>query len=134
MVVLSGLGETNTIISQRQSRLRLAVCVTAKHSVKQLVVCTLALYFHCFASYPVIVAANRDEHYDRPTAPPALLNDEPAMIAGKDLRAGGTWLGVNEYGLAVGILNRRINGTTLPAGVAPFPCLAVIEFVECTFP
>jgi uncharacterized protein with NRDE domain len=78
----------------------------------------LALYFRCFASHPVIVAANRDERYDRPTVPPALLNSEPAMIAGKDLRAGGTWLGVNEYGVAVGILNRRIDGTTLPVEVA----------------
>src|SRR5258706_7181913 len=132
MVILSGLGETNTIISQQQSRLRLAVCVTAKHSVKQLVVCTLALYFHCFASYPVIVAANRDEHYDRPTAPPALLDSEPAMIAGKDLRAGGTWLGVNEYGLAVGILNRRINGTTLPAELARSRGLLCMDLLKCS--
>ena len=60
--------------------------------------------------YPVIVAANRDEHYDRPSAPPALWSTEPEILAGKDLLAGGTWLGVNEHGLLVGILNRRSNG------------------------
>ena len=59
--------------------------------------------------YPVIVAANRDEHYDRPSLPPRLWSTEPKILAGKDLLAGGTWLGVNEYGLLVGILNRRSN-------------------------
>lgn len=80
--------------------------------------CTLALYFHQFAQYPLLVAANRDEHFDRPSAAPALLAGEPKIVAGKDLRAGGTWLGVNEHGLLVGILNRRINGDALPATIA----------------
>jgi uncharacterized protein with NRDE domain len=81
-------------------------------------VCTLALYFKSFDDYPLVVAANRDEHYDRPAAPPALLNADPAILAGRDLRAGGTWLGVNEHGLLAGILNRRWR----PTGkrVAPF--------------
>jgi uncharacterized protein with NRDE domain len=60
--------------------------------------------------YPVIIAANRDEHYDRPSAPPGLWSTKPKILAGKDLVAGGTWLGVNEYGLVVGILNRRSSG------------------------
>jgi uncharacterized protein with NRDE domain len=59
--------------------------------------------------YPVIVAANRDEHYDRPSTPPGLWSTGPKILAGKDLLAGGTWLGVNEHGLLVGILNRRLN-------------------------
>jgi uncharacterized protein with NRDE domain len=67
----------------------------------------LALYFKSFDDYPLVVAANRDEHYDRPSAPPALLNADPAVLAGRDLRAGGTWLGVNAHGLLAGILNRR---------------------------
>jgi len=73
-------------------------------------VCTLALYFNSFDDYPLVVAANRDEHYDRPSAPPALLHAGPAIVAGRDLHAGGTWLGVNEYGLLAGILNRRADG------------------------
>ena len=80
--------------------------------------CTLAIYFRCLGAYPILVAANRDEHFDRPSAPPALLQDEPRIIAGKDLRAGGTWLGVNASGLLVGILNRRIDGEALPPSVA----------------
>ena len=59
--------------------------------------------------YPVLVAANRDEHYDRPSTPPGLWSTEPKILAGKDLLAGGTWLGANEHGLLVGILNRRSN-------------------------
>jgi uncharacterized protein with NRDE domain len=67
----------------------------------------LALYFRTFEAYPLVVAANRDEHYDRPSATPALLNTRPQIIAGLDLRARGTWLGVNHHGLIAGILNRR---------------------------
>jgi uncharacterized protein with NRDE domain len=77
-------------------------------------VCTLALYFHIFPDYPLVVAANRDEHYDRPSSAPEVLATTPRILAGKDLRAGGTWLGVNEYGLLAGILNRRPNGEPSP--------------------
>ena len=69
--------------------------------------CTLALYFRVFSGSSIVIAANRDEHYDRPSAPPAIAGTSPTILAGKDLRAGGTWLGVNQYGLVVGILNRR---------------------------
>jgi uncharacterized protein with NRDE domain len=62
----------------------------------------------------MVVAANRDEHYDRPSAPPAMINAHPAILAGRDLRAGGTWLGVNEHGLLAGILNRRSDGEQSP--------------------
>ena len=77
---------------------------------KPLHVCTLAFYFKVFQEFPLVVAANRDEHYDRPSAAPARLDTRPAIIAGRDLRVGGTWLGINEHGLMVGILNRRTNG------------------------
>jgi uncharacterized protein with NRDE domain len=78
-------------------------------------VCTLALAFRLFTAAPLLVAANRDEHYDRPSAAPYLADGEPKILAGRDLRAGGTWLGVNENGLLVGILNRRANGDPFPA-------------------
>jgi uncharacterized protein with NRDE domain len=71
--------------------------------------CTLALYFHALEGYPLIVAANRDEFFDRPSAPPQVLQRRPLIFGGKDLRSGGTWLGVNEHGLLAGILNRRSN-------------------------
>ena len=71
--------------------------------------CTLALYLNVFADLPLLVAANRDEHFDRPSAPPAEIAGDPRIVAGRDLRVGGTWLGVNDHGLLVGILNRRQN-------------------------
>jgi uncharacterized protein with NRDE domain len=77
-------------------------------------VCTLAIYFHADDEYPVVVAANRDELFERPTIAPASLSRAPWVIGGKDLRAGGTWLGLNGHHLVAGLLNRR-------AGDAPDP-------------
>jgi uncharacterized protein with NRDE domain len=72
------------------------------------VVCTLAVYLRVFPTYPLVVAANRDEYLDRPAAPPGLLSVEPSRVAGgRDLVAGGTWLGLAEGGLVAGLLNRR---------------------------
>jgi Transport and Golgi organisation 2 len=75
-------------------------------------VCTLALYFQIVDDFPLLVAANRDERYDRPATPPTVLNTKPKVLAGIDLRAGGTWLGVNEHGVLAAILNRRSEEST----------------------
>jgi uncharacterized protein with NRDE domain len=72
--------------------------------------CTLAIYFKAFADYPVVVAANRDEYLARPALPPTTLAETPHIVGGKDLRASGTWLGINEHGIVAGLLNRR-NGS-----------------------
>jgi uncharacterized protein with NRDE domain len=93
--------------------------------------CTLALYFQSFEEYPLLVVANRDEHFDRPSAAPSLHNHNPKIVAGKDLRAGGTWFGVNEHGLMAGILNRRVDGAALPAGAARsrgLLCMALLQW------
>jgi uncharacterized protein with NRDE domain len=76
--------------------------------------CTLAIYFRHSVALPLVVAANRDEFYARPTAEPRVIAHEPWVVAGQDLSAGGTWLGTNEYGMVVGLLNRRN-----PAGPDP---------------
>jgi len=77
--------------------------------------CTLAIYFKVFTSYPVVIAANRDEFLDRPASQPIVLARNPEVVAGKDLKAGGTWLGLNSHGLIAGLLNRR---SDLPADPA----------------
>lgn len=69
--------------------------------------CTLAVYVGCSPALPLLVAANRDEFLDRPTADPQVLSVDPWVFGGMDLSAGGTWLGVNGAGLIVGLLNRR---------------------------
>jgi uncharacterized protein with NRDE domain len=71
-------------------------------------VCTLAAFVRVFPAWPLVVAANRDEFLARPATPPLLLRGEPPrVIGGRDLAAGGTWLGIAEGGLVAGILNRR---------------------------
>jgi uncharacterized protein with NRDE domain len=70
--------------------------------------CTLALYLRQFTHFPLVIAANRDEQFSRPSASPQVLSNDPPIFGGKDLVAGGTWLGVNAHGMAAGIVNRRI--------------------------
>lgn len=72
--------------------------------------CTLAIYFKALADYPVVVAANRDEFLARPALPPTTLSETPHIVGGKDLRASGTWLGINQHGMVAGLLNRRNDG------------------------
>ncbi len=67
--------------------------------------CVLALFLDEIPGHPLVVAANRDESPRRPSAPPGRL--EAGIWGGKDLRAGGTWLGINRQGLFVAITNRE---------------------------
>ncbi len=72
--------------------------------------CTIVVLHRVHPTIPVIVAANRDEFYARTAAPPELRGhtDHGArVIAGRDLRGGGTWLGATADGLFVGITNQR---------------------------
>lgn len=68
--------------------------------------CTLAIYWRISTELPLVVAANRDEFISRPTAEPRVISHAPWVVAGQDLSAGGTWLGINGHGLIVGLLNR----------------------------
>jgi uncharacterized protein with NRDE domain len=69
--------------------------------------CTLAVYVRMSQGLPLVVAANRDEFLDRPTAEPQIIAWDPWVLAGQDLVAGGTWFGINQHGMVVGLLNRR---------------------------
>lgn len=69
--------------------------------------CTLAVYVRRFADFPLVLAANRDEFLARPATAPLLLASAPRIVGGRDLLAGGTWLGLSERGVAAGLLNRR---------------------------
>jgi uncharacterized protein with NRDE domain len=76
--------------------------------------CTLAIYFRTSPRLPLVVAANRDEFLSRPSTEPGLIAGDPWVVAGQDLAAGGTWFGVNQHRMVVGLLNRT-------AGAAPDP-------------
>ena len=70
--------------------------------------CTFVILFRPGHAWPVIVAANRDEMIARPWLPPARhWPDRPRVIAGRDALAGGTWFGLNDWGVIAGMLNRR---------------------------
>jgi hypothetical protein len=61
-----------------------------------------------------VLAANRDELRDRPARPPARhWPDRAEVVAGLDLEAGGSWLGINDHDVVAGVLNRP--GTLGPA-------------------
>ena len=70
--------------------------------------CTLIVFHRCVAGTPLVVAANRDEFYDRPAASPAFLPHPigTQVLAPRDLRAGGTWWGLNQNGVFAGLTNR----------------------------
>lgn len=69
-------------------------------------VCTLVVAWRVFEGSPVVVAANRDEAADRPSSPPAHRSGSPGVVAPRDDRAGGTWIGYNEAGVFAGLSNR----------------------------
>ena len=60
------------------------------------------------SKWPLLIATNRDEFYNRNFLSPGThWRRYPFIFAGKDKKAGGSWLGVNKHGLCVSILNRE---------------------------
>ncbi len=69
--------------------------------------CLILMALSSHPRYPMIVAANRDEFYARPTADAAFWDDAPHILAGRDLREGGTWLGISKSGRFAAVTNFR---------------------------
>ncbi len=69
--------------------------------------CLILLAWRAHADYPLVVAANRDEFYARRTAAADFWDDAPQILAGRDLEAGGTWLGVTRTGRFAALTNFR---------------------------
>ena len=69
--------------------------------------CVILLAYEAHPAYRLILAANRDEFYERPTAPAAFWPDAPQVLAGRDLARGGTWLGVTTEGRFAAVTNFR---------------------------
>jgi len=71
--------------------------------------CLIAIAVHASPRCPIVIAANRDEFYDRPTRPLHISDDDPNIAGGRDLRAGGTWLAVTRDGRFAAVTNIRGN-------------------------
>ncbi|MGM7701537.1 NRDE family protein [Pseudalkalibacillus sp. Hm43] len=69
--------------------------------------CVLFFAYKIHNQYPLIVAANRDEFYERPTAPVHFWEDDPSILAGRDLKEKGTWMGVSTKGRFAALTNFR---------------------------
>jgi len=69
--------------------------------------CLILFAYRVVPRAPLIVAANRDEYFARPAAPAAPWADDPTVLAGRDLSAGGTWLGVSTTGRFAALTNFR---------------------------
>lgn len=69
--------------------------------------CLILLSNDVHPDYRLILAANRDEFYDRPTAPACFWQEPPTVLAGRDLLGGGSWLGVTRTGKIAALSNYR---------------------------
>ncbi|MBS0346035.1 MAG: NRDE family protein [Proteobacteria bacterium] len=69
--------------------------------------CLILLAWQAHPDFPLVVAANRDEFFTRPAAAAAWWPEHPSIFAGRDLEAGGTWLGVSRGGRFAGLTNFR---------------------------
>lgn len=69
--------------------------------------CLILFAWRAHPRYPLVLAANRDEFHRRPAAAAHWWPDSPAVLAGRDLQAGGTWLGVTRTGHFAAVTNFR---------------------------
>jgi uncharacterized protein with NRDE domain len=69
--------------------------------------CLIVFALNRHPEYRLVLAANRDEYLDRPTAEAGFWEDDERVLAGRDLRSGGTWLGVTRDGRLAAVTNYR---------------------------
>ena len=77
--------------------------------------CVIYIAFGQHPDHPLILLANRDEYYARPSLAAAFWDDFPEIYAGRDLVGGGTWLGVNKSGRVAAVTNYR--DPSAPTGI-----------------
>lgn len=89
----------------------------------------LAVQYQLVPESPILVAANREEYYDRPSLPPSIQSGKPRVLCGIDQQSGGTWLGVNQNGMFVGMCNRA---TAVPMFGQRSRNLLAMDLLRCT--
>jgi len=84
--------------------------------------CLILFAYQVHPRYPLVVLANRDEFFARPSQAAHFWPDTPSLLAGKDLEAGGTWLGMTRQGRFCAITNYReplVEDAPADSGLAP---------------
>lgn len=94
--------------------------------------CLILLAWKAHPSYPLVIAANRDEFFARPTAVADFWDDGERVLAGRDLSAGGTWMGITRQGRFAALTNFREPGNNRPE--APSRGQLVSDFLSGTMP
>jgi hypothetical protein len=89
--------------------------------------CMMAILYQTAKNTPILVAANREERFDRPTQVPRIQSGSPRIVCGTDQQAGGTWLGVNQHGLFVAVTNRRKRAVPLKPRSRGLLCRELLE-------
>ncbi len=95
--------------------------------------CLILFAYRIHPVYPLILAANRDEFYNRPARPLSFWEASPSVLAGRDLKNNGTWLGTNRRGQIAVITNYR--DPSFRIDDAPSRGLLASEFLKgCSSP
>lgn len=92
--------------------------------------CLLALAVAAHPRLPLIVAANRDEFHGRPTQDARWWPDQPDILGGRDLEAGGSWLALHRSGRFAAVTNFR-DADHRPAGLRSRGQL-IVDFLQST--
>lgn len=73
--------------------------------------CLITFAWRTLPESPLVFIGNRDEFHQRPSAPAHWWTTQPGILAGKDLQAGGTWLGLSKQGRFAVVTNFREGGS-----------------------
>ena len=90
--------------------------------------CLILFSYQNHPRFDLIFAANRDEFYDRPTRPAQFWKSSKHILAGKDLKGGGTWMGITRTGRFAAITNFREPGNIIEN--APSRGSLVLDFLK----
>ncbi|ANJ87144.1 hypothetical protein MB84_26825 [Pandoraea oxalativorans] len=94
--------------------------------------CLIVFSWQPDAATPLVVLANRDEFFERPAEPLHWWLDRPDILAGRDLRGGGTWMGVNRAGRFAALTNFRDGRAPMAPKDTPSRGLLVSAMLDAT--